>query len=59
MEIVDSLDELKILAISLWKGFSKLRNAARGDCFCSEQDHLEFPVQEASRSRNPKKKIGI
>ena len=35
-----------ILAISLWKGFSKLRDAGREDCLCSEQDHLEFPVQE-------------
>ena len=37
---------VKILAISLWKGFSKLRDAGREDCLCSEQDHPEFPVQE-------------
>ena len=38
VEMVVSLDDLKILAISLWKGFSKLRDAGREDCLCSEQD---------------------
>ena len=40
------LGRVKILAISSWKGFSKLRDAGREDCLCSEQDHPEFPVQE-------------
>ena len=39
VEMVVSLDDLEILAISLWKGFSKLRDAGRDDCLCSEQDH--------------------
>ena len=41
----------EILAISLWTGFSKLRDAGREDRFCSEQDHPEFPVQEDGQSR--------
>ena len=58
MELGDSLDELKKFAISLWKGFSKLRDAGREDCLCSEQDHPEFPFQEEGKSRgteSPKK----
>ena len=51
VEMVDSLDELKILAIGFWKEFSKFRDAGREDCFCSEQDHPEFPVQEQGQSR--------
>ena len=51
MAMVDSLDELKILEISLWKGFSKLRDAGREDCLCSEQDHTEFPVQVECQPR--------
>ena len=52
VEIVDSVDEfLKILAMSLWKGFSKLRDAGREDCLCSEQDHPEIPGQEESQKR--------
>ena len=38
--------QVKILAINCWTRFSKLRDAGREDCLCSEQDHLEFPVQE-------------
>ena len=44
------LGRVEILAISLWKGFSKLGDAGREDCFCSEQDHPEFPVQEEGQS---------
>ena len=51
MEMVDFLDELKILAVSLWKGFSKLRDAGREDSLCSEQDHPEFPLQEEGQPR--------
>ena len=50
------------IAISLWKGFSKLRDAGREDCLCSEQDHTEFPVQEEGQPRgtkNPKKRTGL
>ena len=39
---------VEILAINLWKLFSELRNAGREDCFCSEQDHPEFPIQNVS-----------
>ena len=56
--MVDSLEELKILAISLWKGFSNLRDVGRKDCLCSEQDHPEFQNQEEGQSRgaeSPKK----
>ena len=43
---------IEVLAISAWKGFSKLRDAGREDCFCSEQDQTrEFPVQEEGQSR--------
>ena len=62
VEMVDSLDELKILAISLWKGFSKLRDTGREYCLCSEQDHPDFPVQEEGQPRgaeSPKKRIGF
>ena len=51
VEMVGSLDEFKILAISVWKGFSKLRDAGRDDCFCSEHDHPECPSQEEGQSR--------
>ena len=37
---------VEILASSLWKGFSKLRDAGREDCFRSEQGYPEFSVQE-------------
>ena len=50
VEIFDFLDEL-ILAISLWKGFSKLRDGRGEDCFCPEQDHPEFSGQEEGQSR--------
>ena len=42
---------VKIIAISLWKGFSNLRDAGREDCLCSDQDHPEFPVQEEGQPR--------
>ena len=32
-------------------GFSGFRDAGREDCFCSEQDHPEFPIQEEGQSR--------
>ena len=62
VEMVDSLDELKILAISLWRGFSKLRDAGREDCLGCEQDHPDFPVQEEGQPRgaeSPKKRTGF
>ena len=45
------IGRIKILTISLWKGFSKLRDAGREDWLCSEQDHPEFTVQEEGQSR--------
>ena len=51
VEMVDFFGRIKILAISLRKGFSKLRDPGRVDCLCSEQDHPEFPVQEESQLR--------
>ena len=33
------------------EGFSKFQSARREDCFCSEQDHPEFPIQEEGQSR--------
>ena len=41
---------IEILAIR-WKEFSKIWHVGREDCFCSEQDHPEFPVQEECQSR--------
>ena len=40
----------EILPISLWQEFSKLRDAGREDCLCSEQDHPKFPVQKEGQS---------
>ena len=42
---------IEVLAISLWKEFSKFRDAGREDCFCFEQDHSEFPIEEEGQSR--------
>ena len=53
------IGRIEISAISLWKGFSKLRDAGREDCFCSEEDHPEFTSstrKSAARSRNPRKR---
>ena len=49
VEMVDSLDELKSSRSDY--GFSKLRDAGREDCLCSEQDRSEFPLQEEGQSR--------
>ena len=51
----------EFLTFSIWEEFSKIRDAGREDCLCSEQDHPEVPVQKrrsASRSRKPIKRIG-
>ena len=42
---------IKILAINWWKELSKIWDAGREDCFCSEQDHPEFPIPEEGQSR--------
>ena len=42
---------VKILAISIWKRFSKFRDAGREESLGSEQDHPEFPVQEEGQPR--------
>ena len=49
--MVDSLDELKSSRSVSGKNFTNFENAGRKDCFCSEQDHPEFPVQEEGQSR--------
>ena len=41
----------KVLAIGCWKEFSKLGDAGREDCLCSEQDHPKFPLQEENQAR--------
>ena len=38
------------LAIRFWKDFFKFRDVGREDCFCSEQGHPEFPLQEKGQS---------
>ena len=45
VEMVDSLDELTFLWSASGEDFSKLRDAGREDCLCSEQEHPEIPVQ--------------
>ena len=35
----------------LLERISKLRDAGHEDCFCSEHDHPEFPIQEEGQSR--------
>ena len=40
VEMVDSLDELKILVIVLWEDCSKFRDVGR---FCFEQDSCRIP----------------
>ena len=41
VEMVDSLDELKSSRSVCGKGFPKLRDAGRKDCFCSEQKIIQ------------------
>ena len=41
--------------ISLWKEFSKLRDAGREDCLCSEQDHPKFPARVSLEERKAQK----
>ena len=45
------MGRIEISAKSLLKGFSKLRDAGREDCFCSEEDHPEFTFQDESQPR--------
>ena len=35
----------------LLERISKIRDAGYEDCFCSEHDHPEFPIQEEGQSR--------
>ena len=55
MDLVDSVDELKIFAVSCREGFPELRTAGRENCFCFEQDHPEFPLQEEGQSGGTEK----
>ena len=62
VEMVDSVDEFKSSRSVYGKDFPKLRDAGREDCFCSEQDHPEFPVQKEGQPRgaeSPKKMTGF
>ena len=45
------IGRIKIFAMNSWKEFSKFRDAGREDCFCFEQDHPEFSLQEEGQSR--------
>ena len=51
VEMVDSLDELKSSRSVYGKNSPIFGDAGREDCFCSEQDHPEFPIQEEGQSR--------
>ena len=51
VQMVDSLDAFKSSRSVSGKNFQKNRDAGREDCFCSEHDHPEFPVQEEGQSR--------
>ena len=52
VEMVDSLDELKSSRSVCGKNFPNFETLdAKIDCFCSEQDHPEFPNQEEGQSR--------
>ena len=44
---------IEVIAISCGQECSKFRDAGRWDCFCSEQDHPEFTIQEEGQSRGP------
>ena len=62
MEIVCSLEELKSPRSVCGTDFPNFEIAGREYCFCSEEDHPEFPVQEESQhrgSRKPRKRIGF
>ena len=41
---------IKILAINCKQGFPEFWTTGRENCFCFEQDHPEFPLQEESQS---------
>ena len=49
--MVDSIDEVKSSRSVSGMNFSKLRDAGREDCFCSEQDHPELPLEGEGHSR--------
>ena len=54
VEMVDSLDELKILAISLCKGFSKFLSCSTRGLHQPKQDYPEFLLQEKGQSGETK-----
>ena len=49
VEMVHSVDDLKSIALN--PRVRKFWNAGRTDCFCFEQDHSEFLLQEEGQSR--------
>ena len=51
MEMVESLDELKSSRSVYGKDFPNFEMPRRENCFCSEQDHPEFPVQKEGQLR--------
>ena len=50
VEMEDSLEESEVLTINCWEEFLKFRDAGRDDCFCSEQGHPKFSLQEEGQS---------
>ena len=49
-EVVDSPEELKSTRSFSGKNFPKFEVLDAKICFCSEQDHPEFPIQEEGQS---------
>ena len=42
---------IEVLAIRFWKELSKIWDAGREDCFCSQQDHPEFTIRGEGHSQ--------
>ena len=50
VEMVGSLEQLKSSGSVSGKDFPNFEMLGRENCFCSEQDHPEFPIQEEGQS---------
>ena len=50
VELVDSVDELKIFVIYLRNSWTKLWVPRRENCFSTEQNHPEYPLEEKGQS---------
>ena len=60
--MVDSMDELKSSRSTAGKHFPNFEMLDAKNCFCSEQDHPEFPIQEEGQSRgteSPERRTGF